>query len=47
MNARKWTAEALAYNSLVIASPELTKLPMAERERTSEAEGNVLKENSP
>ena len=28
---KKWASEALAYNSLVIAWPELTKLAHAER----------------
>ena len=28
---KKWAQEALAYNSLVVAWPELTKLAMAER----------------
>jgi putative DNA methylase len=32
---KKWADEALAYNSLVIAWPELTKLAMAERTRAS------------
>jgi putative DNA methylase len=33
---KKWTDEALAYNGLVIAWPELTKLAMVERSRSSD-----------
>ena len=31
---KKWADEALAYNGLVIAWPELTKLALAERSKT-------------
>ena len=30
---KKWAEEALAYNSLVIAWPELTKLALSQRNR--------------
>src|SRR5215831_17414043 len=33
---KKWADEALAYNGLVIAWPELTKLALAERGKLSE-----------
>jgi putative DNA methylase len=39
---RKWTDEALAYNSLVIAWPELTKLARAERTSPSAAQGQLF-----
>lgn len=39
---KKWADEALAYNGLVIAWPELTKLAHAERGRSSEAQAQMF-----
>jgi putative DNA methylase len=40
---KKWAEEALAYNGLVLAWPELTKLALAERSRTAEpAQGEMF-----
>ncbi len=39
---KKWADEALAYNSLVIAWPELTKLALAERSRSAETQREMF-----
>ena len=39
---KKWAEEALAYNGLVIAWPELTKLALAERNRVVESQGEMF-----
>lgn len=39
---KRWADEALAYNSLVIAWPELTKLALAERSRTRETQTEMF-----
>jgi putative DNA methylase len=38
---KKWAQDALAYNSLVVAWPELTKLAHAARTRTSETQAEL------
>ena len=43
---KKWAQEALAYNSLVIAWPELTKLALAERNRQPAAQHNQNSSNN-
>jgi putative DNA methylase len=39
---KKWAQDALAYNSLVIAWPELTKLAMSTRTRTVETQAELF-----
>lgn len=39
---KKWAQEALAYNSLVVAWPELTKLAMQGRRRTADREQTLF-----
>lgn len=39
---KKWAEEALAYNGLVIAWPELSKLAMAARSRTKETQREIF-----
>ena len=39
---KKWAQDALAYNSLVVAWPELSKLAIAERGRTSETQKEMF-----
>jgi putative DNA methylase len=39
---KKWAEEALAYNGLVIAWPELTKLALAERTRPKEIQREMI-----
>jgi putative DNA methylase len=39
---KKWAEEALAYNGLVIAWPELTKLALAERSKSNEAQQEMF-----
>ena len=39
---KKWAQEALAYNSLVVAWPELTKLALSSRNRQSETQQELL-----
>jgi putative DNA methylase len=39
---KKWADEALAYNSLVIAWPELTKLALASRNRQTSTQHNLF-----
>ena len=39
---KKWAEEALAYNGLVIAWPELTKLARAERTRSRETQSRMF-----
>lgn len=39
---KKWADEALAYNGLVIAWPELTKLARAERSKATEAQTRMF-----
>jgi putative DNA methylase len=39
---KKWADEALAYNGLVIAWPELTKLALAERTRTVQTQHEMF-----
>jgi putative DNA methylase len=39
---KKWADEALAYNSLVIAWPELSKLALAERTRQTGSQGQLF-----
>jgi putative DNA methylase len=39
---KKWADEALAYNSLVIAWPELSKLALAERARPTGSQGQLF-----
>src|SRR5262249_1401996 len=39
---KKWADEALAYNSLVIAWPELSKLAQAERTSQTGAQGQLF-----
>jgi putative DNA methylase len=39
---KKWADEALAYNSLVIAWPELSKLALAERTRPTDSQGQLF-----
>ena len=39
---KKWAEEALAYNGLVIAWPELRKLAMAERSGTKETQTEMF-----
>jgi putative DNA methylase len=39
---KKWADEALAYNGLVIAWPELTKLAMSERTHSTTAQGELF-----
>jgi putative DNA methylase len=39
---KKWADEALAYNGLVIAWPELTKLALAERSRTKDSQQEMF-----
>jgi putative DNA methylase len=41
---RKWAEEALAYNGLVIAWPELSKLALAERNRAGSTQGQLFGE---
>jgi hypothetical protein len=38
---KKWADEALAYNGLVIAWPELTKLALAERTKARETQKDL------
>ena len=38
---KKWADEALAYNGLVIAWPELTKLALAERSKARETQKDL------
>jgi putative DNA methylase len=39
---KKWAEEALAYNGLVIAWPELTKLALAEQSRSRDTQGEMF-----
>ena len=39
---KKWAEEALAYNGLVIAWPELTKLALAERSKTKDTQQEMF-----
>jgi putative DNA methylase len=39
---KKWATEALAYNGLVIAWPELTKLALAERTKTKDTQHEMF-----
>ena len=39
---KKWADEALAYNGLVIAWPELTKLALAERSKTKDTQQEMF-----
>ena len=39
---KKWAEEALAYNGLVIAWPELTKLALAERSKTKDSQQEMF-----
>ena len=39
---KKWAEEALAYNGLVIAWPELTKLALAERTHAKEIQQEIF-----
>src|SRR5207248_4048384 len=39
---KKWAEEALAYNGLVIAWPELWKLALSQRTRTPEVQGEIF-----
>jgi putative DNA methylase len=39
---KKWAEEALAYNGLVIAWPELTKLALAERSRVPSTQAKMF-----
>ena len=39
---KKWADEALAYNGLVIAWPELTKLALAERSKTKDTQREMF-----
>lgn len=39
---KKWAEEALAYNGLVIAWPELTKLALAERTKTKDTQQEMF-----
>jgi putative DNA methylase len=39
---KKWAEEALAYNGLVIAWPELSKLALAERAKSPAAQGEMF-----
>ncbi len=39
---KKWAEEALAYNGLVIAWPELTKLALAERNKTTDTQQEMF-----
>jgi putative DNA methylase len=43
---KKWAEEALAYNGLVIAWPELTKLAAAQRTRTVETQHEMFPERT-
>jgi putative DNA methylase len=39
---KKWAAEAMAYNGLVIAWPELSKLALAQRTRTVQTQYEIF-----
>ena len=39
---KEWADEALAYNGLVIASPELTKLALAERSKPRDTQQEMF-----
>jgi putative DNA methylase len=39
---KKWAKEALAYNSLVVAWPEITKLALAEHGASAESEPRLF-----
>ena len=39
---KKWAEEALAYNGLVIAWPELSKLALAERNRPTQSQQEMF-----